>query len=73
MTTLIPFLSAGDVTYSAQVRPLQAPGQPLHVRISSRHSDARHPQAERTQFEMTLSRHEYEALLAILRGGSCSI
>lgn len=67
--TLIPFLSAGDITYSAQVRQLQAPGHPLHVRISTRHSDARDPHVERTQLEMTLSQDEYQDLLAILRGG----
>ncbi len=73
MTNLIPFMSAGDVTWSAQVRQLQAPGQPLHVRISSRHSDARDPHGERTQFEMTMSRHEYQALLAALQAGPCAV
>lgn len=67
--TLIPFITAGDITYSAQGRRLQAPGQPLHLRISSRHSDARDPHFERTQLELTLSQDEYQDLLAILRGG----
>lgn len=73
MTTLIPFMTAGDVTWSAQVRRLETPGQPLHVRISSRHADARDPQAERTQFEMSLSQREYQALLAVLQAGPCAV
>lgn len=67
--TPIPFLHAGDITWSAQVRQLQAPGRLLHLRISSRHSDARDPHLERTQLELTLSQDEYQDLLAILRGG----
>lgn len=66
MTPLIPFMSAGDVTWSAQVRRLDAPGKPLHLRLSTRMAGTRNAQVERVLLELTLGEAEYRSLLRIL-------
>ena len=66
-TAVTHFMSAGDQQWRAQVRRLAAPGQPIHLRISSHMTSARDPHGERTQLELTLAEGEYRALLAILR------
>ena len=66
MTHLIPFMSAGDVTWSAQVRRLETPGHPLHLRLSTRMAQTRDAQAERVLLELTLGEAEYRRLLGLL-------
>jgi len=67
MTSLIPFMSAGDVTWSAQVRRLDAPGTPLHLRLTTRMAQTRDAQAERVLLELTLGEAEYRNLLGVLQ------
>ncbi|WP_293221886.1 hypothetical protein [Ottowia sp.] len=66
MTHLIPFMTAGDVTWSAQVRHLKTPGHPLHLRLTTRMAQTRDAQAERVLLELTLGEAEYRSLLRIL-------
>ena len=55
MTHLIPFMTAGDVTWSAQVRHLETPGHPLHLRLTTRMAQTRDAQAERVPLEPLMS------------------
>lgn len=65
MSAASVFLTAGALQWHAQVRRLALPGDPIHLRISSRHAHSRDP-SERVQFELTLSEAEHAALVAAL-------
>lgn len=67
MTTLIPFMTAGDVTWSAQVRRLETPGKPLYLRLTTRMAQTRDALAERVLLELTLGEAEYRSLLGVLQ------
>lgn len=60
------FLSAGGMHYTVQVKRLDLPGRPLHLRISSQYEHSRVPDEAQTQLELTLSDAEYRTLLGAL-------
>ena len=66
MTHLTPFMPAGAVSWSAQVRHLETPGHPLHLRLTTRMAQTRDAQAERVLLELTLGEAEYRRLLGLL-------
>lgn len=67
MTNLTPFMTAGDVTWSTQVRRLAVPGQPWHLLITTRMAQTRDAEAERVLLALTLADDQYRTLLRALQ------
>lgn len=68
-TTSTRFLSTGDFTYFATVRPVARPEGHLNVRISSRWASAKDPQAQHVALDLTLSQAELATLIQALQAG----
>ncbi len=64
-----PFLATGDFIYSATVRPVLRPCGSVNVRLTSRWTTAKDPQAEQVALDLTLSQAELAALITVLQAG----
>ena len=68
-TVSTPFLSTGDFTYFATVRPVTRPAGHLNLRITSRWASAKDPKAEQVALDLTLSQAEVATLIQTLQAG----
>lgn len=64
-----PFLRAGDVTYTAYARRIEALDSAVHLCITTRCDSARDPHGEREVLSLTLGRDELLHLSDVVLGG----